>query len=59
MKIIVHIIESELGWGSKLAKVKEFDTHVEAANFCRDYNVENNLPQVPDWYTYATIAGHR
>lgn len=59
MKTIVHIIESERGWGSKVDEVKEFDTREEAVLFCREYNAGNNMPQVPDWYMYATIAGQR
>jgi hypothetical protein len=55
-KIRVQIIESERGWGSKVDEVKRFDTQEEAEAFCNDYNKDNNLQQVPDWYMYATIA---
>ena len=56
MKTIVHIIESERGWGSKLDEVKEFDTPEQAATFVAEYNKVNNLPVVPDWYMYARIV---
>lgn len=55
-KVTVHIIESERGWGSKLDEVEQFDTRAEAEAFVNDYNAKNDLPQVPDWYMYATIA---
>lgn len=54
-KIRVCIIESERGWGSKVEEVKYFDTLVEAEAFCTEYNKDNNLAVVPDWYEYATI----
>jgi len=55
-KVRVQIIESERGWGQKVDEVKYFDTYEEAEAFVNDYNKENNLPYVPDWYMYAQIA---
>jgi hypothetical protein len=49
----VDIIESERGWGSKLDDEKFFDTEAEARAFVEDYNAENDLPYVPDWYMAA------
>lgn len=53
MKYQVAIIESERGWGQKLEDIREFDSRKEADAFIAEYNKENNLPQVPDWYMYA------
>jgi hypothetical protein len=55
-KVRVQIIESERGWGSKVDEVKYFDTQEEAKAFCTNYNKDNNLATVPDWYMYATIG---
>lgn len=55
----VLIIESERGWGQKIDEVKEFPTHDEAVQFCKDYNNKYNPPldEAPDWYMYACIDG--
>ncbi len=53
---IVHIIESEKGWGQKVDEVKEFETKELAETFCKEYNAKNNKDVVPDWYMYATIV---
>lgn len=52
-RIPVFIIESERGWGQRVDETIYFDTTREADEFIRDYNKDNNLPQVPDWYMYA------
>lgn len=57
VKTIVHIIESERGWGQRLDEVREFDTREDAEKFVREFNAENNKPVVPDWYMYARIVG--
>lgn len=54
--IKVNIIESERGWGSKIEDVKEFKTLEEAKAFIADFNSQNNLPYVPDWYMYAELG---
>lgn len=54
-KVRVCIIESERGWGSKVDEVKYFDTRGEAQAFCVEYNKDNNLAEVPDWYMVARI----
>lgn len=51
----VDIIESERGWGQKVDDRKFFDSPEEATAFVEDYNKENNLPYVPDWYMYAAL----
>lgn len=57
MAIVVHIIESERGWGQKVDEEKTFPTRAEAEAFCKQYNARNNEDSVPDWYMYATIVG--
>lgn len=53
-KYEVCIIESERGWGQRVDEVRHFDSKKEADDFVKDYNKENNLSVVPDWYMYAT-----
>lgn len=50
----VDIIESERGWGQKIEDRKFFDDEPKALEFVVEYNKENNLDYVPDWYMYAT-----
>lgn len=57
VKHLVDIIESERGWGAKVDETKEFDTWEQADKFVTEYNAKNDLPEVPDWYMYATYAG--
>jgi len=46
---------SNNGWGQRVDEIKEF-LDLESANlFIDDYNKENNLDYVPDWYMYATL----
>lgn len=64
MKHIVHIIESERGWGAKVDETKEFDTWEKANIYVKEYNERHNPPLkqgefTPDWYMYATYAGHQ
>lgn len=49
----VYIIESERGWGQRVDEVKRFESLDEANRFVKEFNAENNLPNVPDWYMYA------
>lgn len=56
MKTKVIIREFEKGWGNKIDEVKEFDTLEEANEFCWEFNKENNLNYVPDWYMTTEIA---
>ena len=52
----VVIIESERGWGQRIDEVKLFrgeDAKKDADEFVKNYNADNNLPYVPDWYMYA------
>lgn len=53
-KYRVDIIESERGWGQRLEGSHYFDSREEAAAFVKEYNADNNLDVVPDWYMYAT-----
>lgn len=55
-KTIVEVREYERGWGSRVEDVIEFDTYAKAQAYCDDYNKDNNLPTVPDWYMVATIV---
>jgi hypothetical protein len=55
-KIIVHIIESEAGWGQRVDDVKEFDTRELAKKFVDSFNNENTEQQVPSWYMYAKVV---
>ena len=57
MKHLVQIREYERGWGSRLEIEKLFDTDTEAIDFCKDYNKDNNLPVVPDYYWKADYIG--
>lgn len=54
--IKVVIIESERGWGQRVDEVKQFSTRKEAEEFVKDFNKDNNLPIVPDWYMRAEIV---
>lgn len=40
-------------------EVKEFPTHDEAVQFCKDYNNKYNPPldEAPSWYMYACVDG--
>lgn len=55
-KAIVEVREYERGWGSRVEDVIEFDTNAQAEAYCKEYNKDNNLPQVPDWYMVALIV---
>ena len=50
----VQIIESESGWGQRVDETISFDTKEEADKYVKEFNSQNNLPQVPSWYMYAT-----
>lgn len=49
----LYIIESERGWGQRVDEIKKFDQYADAVKYKEDFNKENNLPHVPDWYMYA------
>lgn len=53
----VDVIESERGWGQRLEDVKFFDTEIEAKDYIDEFNKDNNLDYVPDWYMYAKFYG--
>ncbi len=53
---IVHIIESEAGWGQKVDDVRYFRAVENADNFVKTFNSENTCPVTPDWYMYAQEA---
>jgi len=52
----VFIIESERGWGQRVDEVMKFDTLKEAEEYCKEFNKDNTLPVVPDWYMVAKIV---
>ena len=58
IKAKVIIIESERGWGQRIDETKYFDSKKEAEEFCKEYNKDNNLPYVPDWYMKAEYVGY-
>ena len=49
----VTVIESERGWGQRVDEYRRFETKEEAQKWVKDYNKDNNLRDVPDWYMYA------
>lgn len=50
----VDIIESERGWGQRVEETHDFEnSRLKAIEFRKEYNKRNNLPEVPDSYTYA------
>ena len=51
---VVFIIESERGWGQKVDEKKFFESYEEAEAFVKKFNSQNDKPEVPDWYMYAT-----
>jgi hypothetical protein len=57
-KFVVHMIESEAGWGRKIDEIKKFDTEQQAKNFVKKYNDKyNNKPVAPEWYIKAEYIG--
>ena len=54
--ILVHIIESERGWGQKVDESKEFHSMKAAKAFVKQYNAKNDKKTVPDWYMFARIV---
>ena len=57
VKYRVDFTESERGWGPKPMGYEYFDSKEEAADFVKGYNAKNNEPDVPEWYSYATMTG--
>ena len=53
-KFYVDIIESERGWGQKVDATLYFKDKKTANAYVENFNKDNNLPEVPDWYMYAT-----
>lgn len=49
----VIIIESERGWGQRVDEIVSFDTYEEAKAYQIEFNKENDLDHVPDWYMVA------
>lgn len=49
----VTVIESERGWGQKVDEYRRFQTKEEAEKWVDNFNKQNDLPNVPDWYMYA------
>lgn len=58
-QVKVLIIESERGWGQKVEEERMFPSLETAEAFVKDYNKDNNLPEVPDWYMYARLEHER
>jgi len=49
----VPVIESEMGWGAKTDDYMICRSRSEAKDFITEFNADNNLDVVPDWYMYA------
>lgn len=52
----VVIIESEGGWGQRVAEILYFRSGEKADARVDEYNSYNNATSVPDWYMYAEEA---
>jgi len=53
----VNIIESELGWGSKIDQIKYFASEQDAKLFVKDFNSLNAADTAPTWYMQAEYVG--
>lgn len=49
----VTVIESESGWGQRIDDHMVCLSIEDAKNFIQEFNSENDLPNIPDWYMYA------
>lgn len=49
----VTVIESERGWGSKIDEYRRFETKEEGQAWASEFNSQNTLDYVPEWYMYA------
>lgn len=52
----VEVWEMDSWSGRKHLKTKEFDNMQLAQNWVKEFNSKNNLPTVPEYYTYAEIV---
>lgn len=55
-KFKVHLVEYELGWGSRVDETKEFNTYKEAVDYINKFNSKNTAKVVPNWYMIAQAA---
>lgn len=53
LAVIVPVIESEKGWGSKVDDHMVCLSNDDAKAFITEFNSKNNQPTTPDWYMYA------
>ena len=53
MKFEVVVIESERGWGQKVAWRKTFTSADDAYEYQEDINSDNKDDIAPDWYLMA------
>lgn len=49
----VPVLESERGWGSKIDDHMVCLSISDAETFIKEFNADNNLDVVPDWYMVA------
>lgn len=56
MKILVYIIASDNWSGQQIIETKTFKTLRVAKAFIKRHNARNNLPRVPEYYTFAQLA---
>ena len=52
-KWLVLYYEHERGWGRRQDGSRKFDDYDEAEEHITEFNAQNNLPKVPDWYMKA------
>lgn len=60
MKIqhVVHLMEYERGWGSRVDEVLYFDTWEEAHSYIKEFNSKNTEAEAPNWYMVANYEGY-
>ena len=54
---IVHLLEFEAGWGSRVDEVLDFDDYDKAEDYIEQFNSKNKELQTPDWYMVAEYVG--
>jgi|ERR1035437_479851 hypothetical protein len=56
-RIVVEIIESELGMGQDVVRTETFSDIHGAVQFCLRFNRDNDQESTPEWYCYAHVEG--
>lgn len=55
-RVKVNITETKGRYGNKILEVREFNSLVEANEFCPAYNAGSDSVYVPGWYKHAMIV---